>query len=46
MQVVIPAVLRSVRLRAARPEPERVAAMGVTLVPSRGGEVVVEETLS
>ncbi|MEX2197008.1 MAG: cytochrome P450 [Thermoleophilaceae bacterium] len=42
MQVVIPAVLQRVRLRAARPEPERVVPLGVTLVPGRGGEVVVE----
>jgi cytochrome P450 len=41
MQVVIPTILRLVELRASRPEPESVGVLGVTLVPSRGGEVVV-----
>jgi cytochrome P450 len=45
MQVVIPTILRLVELRAARPEPERFDVLGVTLVPSRGGEVVVERHL-
>jgi cytochrome P450 len=45
MQVAIPTILRSVRLRPARPEPERITPLGVTLVPSRGAEVVVEERL-
>jgi cytochrome P450 len=42
MQVVIPTILRSVRLRAARPEPERIGVLGVTLVPERGAEVIME----
>jgi cytochrome P450 len=42
MQIVISTVLSRVHLRAARPEPERFDVLGVTLVPSRGGEVVVE----
>ena len=42
MRVVIPTVLRMVELRPSRPEPERIGVLGVTLVPSRGGEVVVE----
>jgi cytochrome P450 len=45
MQVVLPTVLRLVELRPARPEPERFGVLGVTLVPSRGGEVVVERHL-
>ena len=45
MQVVIPTILRLVELRASRPEPERIDVLGVTLVPSRGGEVVVERHL-
>jgi cytochrome P450 len=46
MQVVIPTILRMVALRAARPEPERFDVLGVTLVPSRGGEMVVERHLT
>ncbi len=45
MQEVIATVLRLVRLRAARPEAERFGVLGVTLVPSRGGEVIVEGRL-
>jgi cytochrome P450 len=41
MQVVIPTILRSVRLRAARAAPERIGVLGVTLVPARGAEVIV-----
>ena len=46
MQVMIPAILRMVELRAARPEPERFDVLGVTLVPSRGGEIVVKRHLT
>jgi hypothetical protein len=40
MQVVISTILRSVRLRAARPAPEGIGVLGVTLVPARGAEVI------
>lgn len=46
MRVVIPAILGMVDLRPSRPEPERIDVLGVTLVPSRGGEVVVERHIS
>ena len=46
MQLVITTVLRLVTLRPARPEPERFDVLGVTLVPSRGGEVVVERRIA
>jgi len=46
MQVVIPTILRLVELRASRPEAERIDVLGVTLVPGRGGEVVVERHLT
>ncbi len=45
MQVVIPTILRLVELQASRQEPERIDVLGVTLVPSRGGEVVVKRHL-
>jgi hypothetical protein len=34
-----------VRLRPARPERERTARRAITLTPSRGAEVIVEERL-
>ncbi len=43
MEVVISTILRLVELRPSRPEPEAFSVLGVTLVPSRGGEVVVEQ---
>jgi cytochrome P450 len=46
MQVVIPTILRLVQLRPSRREPERFDVLGVTLVPSRGGELVVERHLT
>jgi cytochrome P450 len=46
MQVVIPTILRLVELRPSRPEPERFDVLGVTLVPERGGEVVVQRHLA
>ena len=42
MQVVIAAILRRVRLRASRGRAESARFRGVTLLPSRGGEAVVE----
>ena len=46
MQVVIPTILRMVELRPSRPESERFDVLGVTLVPSRGGELVVQRHLT
>ncbi len=43
MKVVISTILSRARLRASRPKEERARFRGVTLLPSRGGEVVVEE---
>jgi cytochrome P450 family 135 len=45
MKVVLGEVLRRVRLRAASRRPERPRAQHVTVVPSRGARVVVEERL-
>jgi cytochrome P450 len=42
MNVVIATILKRVRLRASRPEDEKARFRGVTLLPSRGGEAVVE----
>jgi cytochrome P450 family 135 len=42
MKTVIPAILRNVELRAARPEPERIRRRAITFVPERDAEVVVE----
>ncbi|MEX0992937.1 MAG: cytochrome P450 [Solirubrobacterales bacterium] len=44
MQLVIPAILRRVDLRAARSKPERQSVRGVTLAPSRGGEVIASKS--
>jgi cytochrome P450 len=46
MKVVTRTVLERARLRADRPRPEGQRARHVTVVPSRGGRVVVEERLS
>jgi cytochrome P450 len=46
MQVVISTILRHARLRAARPEPEKRQMMGVTMVPARGGEVVMPRAIT
>src|SRR6202011_4863937 len=43
MPVAFSTILKMVRLRPARAEPERLSVLGVTLVPSRGAEVIVEE---
>ena len=43
MRVVIATILRRARLRARRSRPERARFRGVTVLPSRGGEAVVEE---
>jgi cytochrome P450 family 135 len=42
MKVVISAILRRARLRAARAADEKPRFRGVTVMPSRGGEAVVE----
>src|SRR4051794_2717242 len=43
MQIVIAAILSRTRLRAPRPKSEKARFRGVTLLPSRGGEAVIEE---
>jgi cytochrome P450 family 135 len=43
MKVVISTILRRVTLRAPRARAERARFRGVTLLPSRGGEAIVEE---
>jgi len=45
MKVVIETIVRRARLRASRPDDEKARFRGVTLLPSRGGEAVVEEIL-
>jgi cytochrome P450 len=42
MKVVVAAILARATLRAPRPRAERTRFRGVTLLPSRGGEAVVE----
>jgi cytochrome P450 family 135 len=42
MKVVIATILARARLRASRPAPEKARFRGVTVLPSRGGEAVVE----
>jgi cytochrome P450 family 135 len=42
MKVVISTILSRTRLRAARAESEKARFRGVTLLPTRGGEVIVE----
>jgi cytochrome P450 len=42
MQVAISTIVNAVELRPSRPQAERMRVLGVTLVPSRGAEVVVE----
>ena len=42
MKTVIPAILARTRLRAPRAESEKARFRGVTLLPSRGGEAIVE----
>jgi cytochrome P450 len=42
MKVVIAEILRRARLRAPRAHSERARFRGVTLLPSRGGEAIVE----
>ena len=42
MKVVISTILSRTRLRAARARSEKARFRGVTLLPSRGGEAVVE----
>jgi len=42
MKVVISAILRRARLRAGRAADEKPRFRGVTVMPSRGGEAIVE----
>jgi cytochrome P450 family 135 len=42
MQVVISEILRRARLRAPRARAERARFRGITLLPSRGGEAIVD----
>jgi cytochrome P450 len=42
MKVVIATILRQATLRAPRAKPEKARFRGVTVLPSRGGEAVVE----
>ena len=42
MRVVLRELVRRLELRAADARPERVTRRAITLVPERGGEVVVE----
>jgi cytochrome P450 len=42
MRVVLRELVSRLELRTADPQPERVARRAITLVPERGGEVVVE----
>ena len=42
LKVVIPAILRTVRLRAVSSEPEPIRRRAITFVPGRDGAVVVE----
>ncbi|PWU25399.1 MAG: cytochrome P450 [Candidatus Rokuibacteriota bacterium] len=46
MKIVIAAILRRARLRAPRARGERPRFRGVTVLPSRGGEAVVERVAS
>lgn len=41
MRVILSTILRTVELAPDRPEPERPRVRGITIVPSRGGSVVV-----
>ena len=45
MQVVIATILARARLRAPRAKGEKARFRGVTVLPSRGGEAVVESTV-
>jgi cytochrome P450 len=42
MQIVIPAILRAVQLRAVQPAPERIRRRAITFVPEHDARVVVE----
>jgi cytochrome P450 len=42
MRIVIAAVLRRARLRASRSRNEKARFRGVTVLPTRGGEAIVE----
>jgi cytochrome P450 len=45
MKVVLKTILERAELRAPSPEPERVKFRGITLVPEKGGEVVLVRRL-
>jgi cytochrome P450 family 135 len=45
MRVILTAILRSVRMRADRPESEKPTVRGITIIPNRGGRIVVTERL-
>jgi cytochrome P450 len=42
MKIVISTILRRARLRAARPRSEKARFRGVTALPHRGGEAIVD----
>jgi hypothetical protein len=42
MRIVISTIVARTRLRAARAASERARFRGITLLPSRGGEAIVE----
>jgi len=44
MKVVIAAILARAQLRAPNAKSEKARFRGVTLLPSRGGEAIVEAT--
>jgi hypothetical protein len=42
MKIVISAIVGRTQLRAPRPRSEKARFRGVTMLPSRGGEAIVE----
>ena len=46
MRVIIRTILEHVELAPDRPEPERQMVRGITIVPSRGGRVIVRRRLT
>ena len=43
MRVVLEATARRLDLEAAKPEPERALHRNVTMIPARGGRVVLRQ---
>jgi hypothetical protein len=43
MKVVIPTILRNLKLRSSDAAPERIRRRAVTFVPERDGTVIVDE---